>query len=82
MTEQETARPRGKILRIKRGTNPNSSSVGSDIPTFFAMAAGVGGISALLTHLFDIIHERIKTSKPAKQVDGPAVEEDDSVNGS
>ena len=36
---------KGKILRVKTGYNPNSSSIGSHIPTFFAMAAGLGFIT-------------------------------------
>ena len=42
---------KGKILRIKKGYNPNSSSVGSQIPYLFAFYAGTGVIAVITLHL-------------------------------
>lgn len=38
------SKPRGKILRIKLGVNPNSSSIGTDM---IVLLLGAGGIAAL-----------------------------------
>ncbi len=56
------------LLRVKLGTNPNSSSVGSDIPTFLGLAAGLGGTSALIMHVFESVAQRIRT-KPDETTD-------------
>jgi hypothetical protein len=37
---------RGRILRVKNGFNPNSSSIASDIIVFFTAAAGVSAMFA------------------------------------
>ena len=37
----------GRILRVKKGFNPNSSSVSSDIIVFFTSAAGVSALFAV-----------------------------------
>lgn len=37
---------RGRILRVKNGFNPNSSSIASDIIVFFTAAAGVSALFA------------------------------------
>lgn len=41
----------GKILRVKSGYNPNSSSIGTHIPAFIfsAMASGVIAVIAMQT---------------------------------
>ncbi len=56
------------LIRVKLGTNPNSSSVGSDIPTFLGLAAGLGGTSALIMHVFESVAQHIRT-KPDKATD-------------
>ena len=43
---------RGRILRLKQGYNPNSSSVGSQIPTFLAFAVGAGVFAVFILHAF------------------------------
>ncbi|HBG28121.1 MAG: hypothetical protein A2Y10_06530 [Planctomycetes bacterium GWF2_41_51] len=42
---------RGKILRVKTGYNPNSSSIGTHIPAFIfsAIASGVFAVIAMQT---------------------------------
>ena len=44
---------RSKILRIKMGYNPNSSSVGSQIPYLFGFFAGTGMLAIITLHLFN-----------------------------
>lgn len=56
---------RGKILRIKAGFNPNSSSVGSQIPTFFAVALSSGALTVLVMNLL-ANYERILRKKRKK----------------
>jgi len=51
---------KGRILRIKRGYNPNSSSVGSQIPYLFTFIAGTGIISIIIMHLFNRFRKIIK----------------------
>ena len=41
---------RGRVLRLKSGYNPNSSSIGSDIPTFLAFAASDKGLAVPTCH--------------------------------
>jgi len=50
---------RGRVLRLKTGYNPNSSSVGTDIPTFLAIAASAGAATTIALHLLDVARERI-----------------------
>ena len=45
--------PRGRVIRLKKGYNPNSSSVGSQIPMFLAFAAGAGGLAVVLLHALE-----------------------------
>ena len=51
---------KGKILRIKKGYNPNSSSVGSQIPYLFAFFSGTGIIAIITLHLFNRFKKIIK----------------------
>ena len=57
---------RGRVLRLKSGYNPNSSSIGSDIPTFLAFAASAGTLTTVLTHLLSEAGERIRARKKAE----------------
>lgn len=43
---------KGKILRIKTGYNPNSSSIGSEIPTFLVSAVSLSVVTAFVLNLF------------------------------
>lgn len=49
--------PHGQILKIKTGFNPNSSSISTDIVTFFTCAAG---ISTVFAGIASIIFSRFK----------------------
>jgi hypothetical protein len=46
--------PKGRILKIKSGFNPNSSSVGSDIPAFFFAALGSGALGIMVLQMMDV----------------------------
>ena len=48
------------IIKVKKGYNPNSSSIGSDIVTFLSFAAGSGMVTAFLFNLFNPIDKTIK----------------------
>ena len=41
----------GRILRLKEGYNPNSSSIGSQIPVFLFGALAAGGLTVAALHL-------------------------------
>jgi len=54
---------KGKILRVKTGYNPNSSSVGSNIPAFLAFAAGAGAVSVIVVNILSTINSKIRGKK-------------------
>ena len=54
---------KGRILRVKTGYNPNSSSVGSLIPTFLALAAGASALTVLAMNSFSAINKHIREKK-------------------
>jgi len=54
---------RGRILRVKAGYNPNSSSVGSLIPAFLAFATGAAALTVLAMNGFDAIDKHIREKK-------------------
>ena len=53
-------RNRGRILRVKLGYNPNSSSVGSLIPAFLAFATGAAALTVLAANGFNAIDKHIR----------------------
>ncbi|MBF0119765.1 MAG: hypothetical protein HQK79_13095 [Desulfobacterales bacterium] len=53
----------GKILKIKTGYNPNSSSVGTQIPTFLLLGLGSGILSIIIVQLFNFIDKCIQKKK-------------------
>ena len=55
---------RGRILKIKTGFNPNSSSISTDIVTFFTCVAG---ISTVFAGIASIIFSRFKNSEDQKR---------------
>ena len=59
----------GRVMRVKSGYNPNSSSVGTDIPTFLAAAAGAGALATVVLNLLSTAAARIRREAPP---DGPA----------
>lgn len=44
---QQVGRSPGRVLRVQRGYNPNSSSVGSQIPLFLGAALGAGALTVV-----------------------------------
>jgi hypothetical protein len=67
-THQNTDRTRGRVLRVKHGYNPNSSSIGSSITTFILLSAAAGGLTVLLTNLTDSVGALIR--RRSRQRDG------------
>ena len=53
----------GRILKVKTGYNPNSSSIGSDILTYFAAAAGAGALTVILLNIKNAASKAIKDNK-------------------
>jgi hypothetical protein len=54
---------KGKVLRVKEGYNPNSSSVGSQIPSFFAFAVGSGVFTVIALQILNIVGTYIRNKK-------------------
>jgi len=54
---------RGRLLRVKNGYNPNSSSMGSDIAAYLAFAAGSGLVTVFLSHLLAPVDKILRKSK-------------------
>jgi hypothetical protein len=65
MEKKLTAPPGGSVLRVKKGFNPNSSGISSDIIAFFTTAAVV---SALFATAAGIVIARF-SEKPEKLPD-------------
>jgi hypothetical protein len=53
----------GKILRVKTGYNPNSSSVGSQIPAFLSFAVGTGVFTIIASQMLNMIGIHIRKKK-------------------
>lgn len=51
---------KGKILRVKQGYNPNSSSVGSQVPFFLGFITTSGVISIFILHLMRKVKKIIR----------------------
>ncbi|WP_419660779.1 hypothetical protein Dvar_11860 [Desulfosarcina variabilis str. Montpellier] len=62
------SRPKGRILKIKSGFNPNSSSVGSDIPAFFFAALGSGALGIMVLQMIDV-YDRYLRNQHGEQSD-------------
>ena len=45
----------GRVLRIKDGYNPNSSSIGSTVPTYLAAAAAAGALTVVLLQAQSVV---------------------------
>ena len=58
---------KGRVLRLKTGYNPNSSSVGSHIPAFLAWAAGAGALTVVVLHTLEVIGRLIRGRKDAER---------------
>lgn len=54
---------KGRILKVKNGYNPNSSSIGSGILPFLAAAAGAGVFTIILANTLKSAGAVIKKNK-------------------
>lgn len=54
---------KGRVLRVKTGYNPNSSSIGSQIPAFLAFAAGSGVFTVIALQILNAVHRHIRKKK-------------------
>ena len=59
----------GRVLRVKLGYNPNSSSVGSAIPTFLVLAAASGALTVVLLNALDAVGSMIRRRRSAMEVE-------------
>jgi hypothetical protein len=62
---------KGKVLRFKSGYNPNSSSVGSQIPGFFAFAVGSGILTIVVLQILNMVGINIKKRKDSIHTEKP-----------
>jgi len=64
--------PKGKVLKLKLGFNPNSSSVGTTVVVFLWSLVASGAVlalaSAVLSHRFQ------RKPKPAQPIDRPGAD--------
>jgi hypothetical protein len=60
---------KGKILRVKEGYNPNSSSVGSAIPVYLLACMSVGAASVILANIASRVSKKIKEEKQRKDLE-------------
>lgn len=60
---EHTSVAKGRVLRVKSGYNPNSSSVGSQIPTFFFFAVGTGVCTVIAMQILNMIGIHIRKKK-------------------
>jgi hypothetical protein len=51
---------KGKILRLKKGYNPNSSSIGSLIPIFLFASVITGSVAVFISNWFKKADKQIK----------------------
>lgn len=58
--KDNSIKKRGRILRVKKGYNPNSSSIGSGILPFLAFAAGAGVLTIILSNTLESANKIIK----------------------
>lgn len=61
---------KGRILRVKMGYNPNSSSVGSLIPTFLALSSSAAAVTVLAMNSLHAIDKHIREKKKSLDSEG------------
>ncbi len=54
---------KGRILRLKKGYNPNSSSVGSQIPYFMTFTLSSGIVSIIILNILNVYDRHIRKTK-------------------
>lgn len=70
-TSRLPTQQQGRVLRVKGGYNPNSSSVGSSIPMFLTLAAGSGALAVVLLNALGVVG-RLLRKQPAADRSGAA----------
>ncbi len=60
---------KGKILKVKTGYNPNSSSIGVDMVAFFTIGAGMTLLFNLIATFIDGIQVK-QRARPAEATQG------------
>lgn len=53
---------RGKLLAVKQGYNPNSSSVGSQISSFLAFTMASGGVTVAVLMLLNTFDKNLRNT--------------------
>ena len=61
---------KGRVLRVKTGYNPNSSSVGSLIPTFLALSTSAAAMAVLAINGLNTIDKHIRKKKKSLNSEG------------
>ncbi|RLB61799.1 MAG: hypothetical protein DRI90_10540 [Deltaproteobacteria bacterium] len=75
--EVDPERPAGRVLRVKGGYNPNSSSVGSSIPMYLIAAAGSGALTVVLLNAMAVVGKLLRKDVVADPSKGGAPLEGD-----
>ncbi len=57
---------KGKILRVKTGYNPNSSSIGSGVPPFLFFAIGSGALTVFILNILNFADKKLRKGKNQK----------------
>ena len=58
---------KGRILRVKAGYNPNSSSVASELTTFLFCVLGAGVFTIAGLNVADLIVQKMRKGKEEKE---------------
>jgi hypothetical protein len=64
---QSAKRTDGRILKVKSGFNPNSSSVGSEIPVFLLFSATSGAVAVVLMNTLAFFDRHIRKKRPKEK---------------
>jgi len=70
--EGSAARDWGRVLRVKQGYNPNSSSVGSLVPVFLLGSLGAAAASVVLQQVLAEVAQRLRGAAPPPAAAPPA----------
>jgi hypothetical protein len=52
------------VLRVKSGYNPNSSSIGTALPTYVVLTAASGALAVMLLHLTGAVAALLRRKEP------------------
>ena len=68
---------RGRVLRVKDGYNPNSSSIGTAIPGYLFFAAASGAVAVLLLNLRSAVDSLLRKRSQRQPAHDEPPERDD-----